>query len=321
MLDRSRFVGVDVSKAVLDVAVGVDGPARRVANTPAGHRRLIGELKRVAPVRIVLESTGGYERAVFEKLVGAGLPAVRVNPRQVRDFARATGVLAKTDAIDARVLARFASAVVPASRPLPSPSQQRLGELQGRRAAMVETRTAEENRLEHTRDAFLVRTINAVIDTLNQQIRLIEQESRDVIAEHERLERVFEILTSVPGVGPVTAAVLMGQMPELGSLSRQAVASLAGVAPFNDDSGARRGQRRIRGGRSVVRTVLYMAAFNAVRVNPVIQEDFKRLIAAKKPYKLAMTACMRKLLTILNALVRDDVRWGEKTRPNIPATP
>jgi transposase len=311
-MDRSSFVGVDVSKTALDVAFGPDGPVKRVPNTAAGHRGITAELARRRPVRIVLESTGGYERSVLERLVRAGLPAVRVNPRQVRDFARATGVLAKTDAIDARVLAGFAAAVVPVQRPLPAPEQRRLSELQGRRSTLVGLRTSEHNRLEHVQDRLIVRTIKAVIDALNEQIRLIEQESQQLIAEHKRLERTYQILTSVPGVGPVTAAVLMGQMPELGTLSRQAAASLAGLAPFNDDSGERRGQRRIRGGRSGVRTALYMAAFNALRTNPIIREDFQRLTAAGKPYKLAMTACMRKLLTILNALVRDDACWDEK---------
>jgi transposase len=308
----SPVAGIDVSKASLDVALGIGAPVRRFDNTPAGHRALARALGKAAPARIVLEATGGYERAVLRHLTERGLPAIRVNPRQVRDFARATGVLAKTDAIDARVLARFAAAVEPVHRPLPAPEQERLSDLQARRAQIVALRTAESNRLEQATDKLIRRTIEEVIGTLEKQIKAIEAESAAVIAAHARLERIHDILTSVPGVGPVTAGVLMGDMPELGTLSRQAAAALAGLAPYNDDSGKQAGKRRIRGGRAQVRTVLYMATLTALRCNPVIIEDFERLTADGKPYKVAMAACMRKLLTILNALVRDDMRWGEK---------
>lgn len=320
VVDAARVVGIDVSKAALDVAEG-SGPVVRFGNTPAGHRALARRLARARPARIVMEATGGYERAVLRHLADRGLPAIRVNPRQVRDFARATGVLAKTDAIDARVLARFAAAVEPAHRPLPAPEQERLGALQARRAQLVAMRTAEMNRLEQTTDALITRTINAVIRALDKQIELIEAESRQVIDQHARLQRLYDILTSVPGVGPVTAAVLMGDMPELGTLSRQAAAALAGLAPYHDESGTHRGKRRIRGGRAQVRTVLYMATLTALRCNPAIAEDFQRLTADGKPHKVAMTACMRKLLTILNALVRDDMLWGQKNTSNNPKIP
>lgn len=321
MIDSSSVVGIDVSKASLDVAFGLDDPVRSFPNEPKGHRALARMLAKRPPSRIVLEATGGYERLALRHLSEKRLPAIRVNPRQVRDFARATGVLAKTDAIDARVLVRFGSAVEPVHRPLPSPEQERLAFLQTRRGQLVALRTAELNRLEQTTDALITRTIKAVIRTLEQQIKLIEAESAEVIAEHRQLERTYAILTSVPGIGPVTAAVLLGQMPELGSVSRQAAAALAGLAPFNKDSGAQRGQRHIRGGRAPVRTALYMAALSAVRCNPVIAEDFQRLSAAGKPHKVVMAACMRKLLTILNALVRDDLLWDQKQPPNIPTHP
>jgi transposase len=311
-------VGIDVSKAALDVALTPDAKVRRYHNTPAGRRSLATALTKAAPARIVLEATGGYEHPLLRTLIQAGLPAVRVNPRQVRDFAKATGVLAKTDAIDARVLSRFASAVEPVHRPLPSPEQERLGRLQARREQIVGLRTAERNRLEQATDPLIKRTIQAVIRTLERQIEIIEAESAEVIAQHQKLERTYRVLTSVPGVGPVTAAVLMGQMPELGTLSRQAASALAGLAPYNDDSGQKKGARHIRGGRSQVRAALYMATLNAVKCNPVIQEDFARFIAQNRPWKVAMTACMRKLLTILNALVRDDMLWGEKTHHNPP---
>jgi transposase len=315
VIDSSSVVGIDVSKASLDVAFGLEAPVQQFPNEPRGHRALARALVGRAPTRIVLEATGGYERRALRHLCERRLPAIRVNPRQVRDFARATGILAKTDAIDARVLVRFGSAVEPVHRPLPSKEQERLAFLQSRRVQILALRTAESNRLELTTDALITRTIRAVIKTLDQQIELIKAESALVIAEHQELERTYAILTSVPGVGPVTAAVLMGHMPELGTLSRQGAAALAGLAPFNKDSGAQRGQRHIRGGRAPVRTALYMATLTAARCNPVIAEDFARFTAAGKTHKLAMTACMRKLLTILNALVRDDMLWGEKTSP------
>jgi transposase len=312
MIDPVSVVGIDVSKASLDVAFGLEAPLRQFSNCPTGHRALVRALAKHRPVRIVVEATGGYERPAVRLLSDAQLPAIRVNPRQVRDFARATGQLAKTDALDARILVRFGSAVEPPQRPLPSRAQERLALLQTRRVQLVGLRTAELNRLEMTTDALITRTIRAVIRTLEKQIELIEAESAEVIAQHQQLERTYAILTSVPGVGPITAAVLMGHMPELGNLSRQAAAALAGLAPFNKDSGSMRGQRHIRGGRAPVRTALYMATLTAARCNPVIQEDFARLTAAGKGHKVVMTACMRKLLTILNALVRDDMLWGEK---------
>lgn len=322
MLDPSQVVGIDVSKAALDVAFGLDEPVRQFPNTPRGHRALAGALRRRRPTRIVMEATGGYELPVLRHLDGRELPAVRVNPRQVRDFARSTGQLAKTDEIDARVLVRFGSAIDPVRRPLPAPEQERISRLSTRRGQLVELRTMERNRLEHdSSDRLITRTIEAVIETLNEQIQAIEAESADVIAQHAKLERTYAILTSVPGVGPATAAVLIGAMPELGTLSRQEAAALAGLAPFNHDSGTMRGQRHIRGGRLQVRNALYMATFVGLKHNPVIMEDFARLTAAGKPHKVAMTACMRKLLTILNALVRDDCTWGVKAHPRNPPSP
>jgi transposase len=319
MIDSSSVIGIDVSKASLDVAFGLERPVQRFPNHPKGHRALARAIAKGAPSRIVLEATGGYEHPLLRHLSEQRFPAIRVNPRQVRDFARSTGQLAKTDAIDARILVRFGAAVEPQHRPLPSREQERLALLHTRRVQVVGLRTAEINRLQQATDAFITRTIKAVIKTLERQIELIEAESAQVIAEHRQLQRTYEILLSVPGVGPVTAGILLGSMPELGTLSRQAAASLAGLAPFNQDSGNQRGQRHIRGGRAQVRTILYMATLTAVRCNPVITEDFERLTAAGKPYKVVMTACMRKLLTILNALVRDDLCWGEKAAAKSPS--
>jgi transposase len=321
MIDVASVVGIDVSKASLDVAFGMESAVQQFPNEPKGHRALARALVKRKASRIIMEATGGYEHRVLRHLADQRLPAIRVNPRQVRDFARATGILAKTDAIDARVLVRFGAAVEPEHRPLPSLEQERLAGLQARRAQLVSARTAQTNRLEQATDAVIKRTIKAVIKTLEQQIELVEAESAEVIAAHRHLERVYIVLTSVPGVGPVTASVLMGSMPELGTLSRQAVAALAGLAPYNQDSGTQRGQRHIRGGRAEVRTALYMATLTALRCNPVIAEDFERLTKAGKTHKVAMTACMRKLLTILNALVRDDMLWGQKNSSKSPQSP
>jgi len=312
MIDVASVVGIDVSKATLDVAFGIDSPIRQFPNEPKGHRALAKILIKRKVSRIVLEATGGCEHAVVRHLADQRLPAIRVNPRQVRDFARATGILAKTDALDARVLARFGAAVEPEVRPLPSPAQEKVARLHARRSQLVALHTAEINRLQQATDPLIKRTIKAVIKTLDKQIELIEAESAEVIREYKELERIYTIVDSAPGVGPVTAAMLIGCMPELGTLSRQEVAALAGLAPFNRDSGTQRGQRHIRGGRAQVRTVLYMATLSAVRSNPVIREDFERFTKAGKEGKVALTACMRKLLTILNAMVRDDMLWGEK---------
>lgn len=321
MIDLASVVGIDVSKASLDVAFGTAPGVRSFPNQPKGHRALAKELAKHKPSRVVLEATGGYEHQLLRYLTDLHLPAIRVNPRQVRDYARATGILAKTDAIDAAILVRFGAAVEPQHRPLPAPEQERLARLQTRRVQLIAHRTAELNRAKQATDASITRTIKAMLRTIDRQIALIEAESAEVIAAHQHLERTFEVLTSVPGVGPVTAAVLIGHMPELGSLSRQEAAALAGLAPFNRDSGTHRGQRHIRGGRAPVRTALYMAVLTAARCNPVIAEDFKRLTEAGKTHKVAMTACMRKLLTILNALVRDDLLWGEKNSAKNPSKP
>jgi transposase len=321
--EYSSIIGIDVSKASLDVAFGLQGRVRRFSNEPAGHRALARALAKRSPTCIVLEATGGYERAVLRHLATQRLPAVRVNPRQVRDFARASGILAKTDALDAAVLVRFAAAMRPEPRALPTPEQERLAALHTRRTQLVEKRTSERNQLQTVTDALIVRTIKQMIKTIDQQIALLEAEAAEVIAQHRQLERSFEILTSIPGIAAVTAGVLLSHMPELGTLSRQAVASLAGLAPFNHDSGTQRGQRHIRGGRTMVRSALYMAALSAVQHNKVLREDYERMVQQSgKPPKVALTACMRKLLTIANALVRDDCCWDEKKSPNnSPKTP
>jgi len=314
-------VGIDVSKHTLDVAFGESGPIEQFKNTIPGRRALGQMLLKLAPSCIVMEATGGYERAVLEHLQSLPLPVLRINPRQVRDFAKAKGILAKTDALDARVLADFARLLRPQVRPPKSPEIQRLNDLVTRRRQIVESKTREKNHLEQVTSTKIKKTIHAVLETLDEQLDIIEKEIAATIKEHDRLKRSMDILTSVPGIGNTTAAVLVAQMPELGQVSRQAIAALAGLAPFNNDSGMSSGKRAIRGGRAQVRATLYMATLTAARVNPVIREDVKRLVDGGKPAKVALTAGMRKLLTIANALIRDDYMWGEKETSKRPTQP
>ena len=309
------FVGIDVSKHVLDVAIGRDGPLERFDNTPAGHRRLASRLGRLHPATIALEATGGYEEPVLRALDHARLPAVRLNPRPVRDFARGLNILGKTDRLDARVLAAYARLAEPPCRPLPDAVTVELRALTTRRRQLVEMRTAEHNRLEGETCRAVLSSLRRSLRSIEAQIDSLRKRMDDLIAQHDPLRRRVEILESVPGVGRTTAALLAAELPELGSLSRQAIAALVGVAPYPDDSGGRQGPRHIRGGRLTVRTALYMAALVASRRNPVLREDYQRLIAAGKPPKVALIALVRKLVTILNAMVREDAIWNPPGSP------
>jgi transposase len=307
------FVGIDIAKDALDVATAEDAPAQRYPNDPAGRRKLCRALKALAPVKVVLEATGGYEDPLLRELHAAGLPVVRVNPRPVRDFARAAGILAKTDAIDARVLSRYARVMDPPLRHAKSERSTELDRLVSRRRQLTEMRTQERNRLGLESSKAVVRSLNRMVRTIEESIEQLEAEIADLIARQQNLERQAELLRSVPGVGLVTAATLLAELPELGTLPRQEIASLVGVAPFNDDSGNRQGRRSIRGGRRDLRATVYMATLVAVRHNPVIAEDYRRLLAAGKLPKVALVACMRKLLTILNAMLRDNKPWTSRT--------
>jgi transposase len=307
------FVGIDVSKDALDVSPGIDAPVERFENNPAGHRRLASRLRRLSPAKIVLEATGGYEARALGALSKAGLPVVRVNPRPVRDFAKGLNILAKTDRIDARILARYAKLADPPRRPPPDERTEELGALTERRRQLVQIRVAETNRLEQQLSKAVAASIRASVRFLEKAIGTIEDRMKDLTDACEPLRRRVELLDSVPGVGRNPALVLASELPELGSLSRQQVAALAGLAPYNNDSGRHKGKRTIRGGRADARSALYMAALVAVRRNPALTEDYQRLIAAGKPPKVALIACARKLLTILNAIIRDDRPW---TPPN-----
>ena len=301
-------VGIDVAKARLDVAVQPTGTTWTVPRARGGLRRLQGQLEALRPTRIVLEASGGYERAVVAALSAAGLPVVVVNPRQTRDFARAHGILAKTDRPDARVLARFAAAVRPPLRPQPSAAVQDLQLLSRRRRQLVADRAAEQQRRRHDR-AHLDLGFDPLAAALTAALAQVDRQLAALVQAEPALRARAAWLQSIPGIGPVTAAVLLAEVPELGTCSRQQVAALVGVAPFNRDSGAWRGRRSCWGGRAQVRAALYMAALTATRVNPTLRACYQRLIAAGKPPKVALVACMRKLPVLCNALCKSQTIW------------
>jgi transposase len=303
------FVGLDVAKDHLDGHVRPSGENFVVTHDEAGLTQLVARLQALRPTLVVLEATGGYEATVAATLAGATLPVAVVNPRQIRDFARATGMLAKTDTLDARVIARFAEAVRPAVRPLPTEHAERLGALIVRRRQLVEMLGAETNRRQQTRDRELRRRIEAHMTWLERALRDLETDLHDTIRSSPAWRETENLLTSVPGVGPITASTLIAELPELGRLDRRQIAALVGVAPFNQDSGTLRGRRMIRGGRSPVRRVLYMATLTATRHNPVLAAFYQRLRTTGHPAKVALIAALRKLLTILNAILRDRRPW------------
>lgn len=307
-----RCVGIDVAKATLDVQVRPSDERWTVANDDAGIRTLVEQLRGVAPTQVVLEATGGYELAVVSALAAAALPVVVVNPRQVRDFAKATGRLAKTDRLDAAVLARFAEQVQPEARPLATADQQELDALLTRRRQLIEMLTAEKNRLGQVfvRGGKQVRkSLKTHITFLERELRMTDTDLGELVRKSPVWRERDDLLQSAPGVGPVLSRTILAALPELGHLDRKAIAALVGVAPMNRDSGLMRGKRMIFGGRAPVRAALYMGALTATRCNPVIRAFYQRLVAAGKPKKVALTACMRKLLIILNAMVRQGTRW------------
>lgn len=303
-------VGMDVSKAQLDVAVYETGEVWHTTNDNAGHARLVTWLKALPPQLIVLEASGGLETAVVIEVYTAGLPVAVVHPARVRDFARATGTLAKTDPIDAKLLARFAQAVHPPTRRLPSAEAQQFAALVARRQQIVEMLTMERNRLASAPTCSQER-IQKHVAWLEAELAALNTERDEFIHHHSPWRERADILDSAPGIGAVTTSMLLSDLPELGSLNRKQIAALVGVAPFNHDSGHHRGKRRIKGGRASVRQVLYMATLNATRFNPIIRTFYERLIQAGKEKKVAIVACMRKLLTILNAMLRTEQPWRD----------
>jgi transposase len=302
------FVGIDVAKAQLDMALRPTGERWALTNDDAGIAVLVPRLQAIAPQLIVLEATGSYQRAVVAALAAAGLPVAVVNPRHARDFAKATGQLAKTDALDARALAHFAEAVRPMPRPLPDTQADELRAWLARRRQLVTMRTAEQNRL-GSAPPRLQPDIQAHITWLNTRLTTLDDDLDTTLRASPVWREREELLRSVPGIGPVCARTLLLDLPELGTLNRQRLAALVGVAPLNRDSGTLRGSRTTWGGRAHVRATLYMSTLVAVRYNPVFKAFYERLRAAGKAAKLALTACMRKLLTILNAMVKHHAPW------------
>ena len=315
-----RFVGIDVAKAALDVFIGSAGTVFTVANNEVGIRDLVRQL--VPTDFVILEATGGLETPVASALAAAGIAVAIVNPRQVRDFARATGRLAKTDRLDAEVLARFGEAVRPETRPLADEQAQALEALVTRRRQLIEMLTAEKNRRARA-PKVLHRSIDEHIRWLEKRLAVFDDELGELIRNTPLWRERDELLRSVPGVGKVLSSTLLAQLPELGTLNRKQIAALAGLAPFNRDSGSMRGSRCIWGGRAQVRRVLYMATVAGVRSNPTIRAFYLRLRTNGKHAKPALIACMRKFLVILNAMLHDKTHWQTPalTSPTSPLSP
>lgn len=308
----TKAIGVDVAKRALDVAANDQTPVQRFDNSPAGWSELIQWARGHAPAQIVIEATGGYEQGVLAALFEADLPVCHVNPRQVRDFAKATGELAKTDALDARILAQMGALLDLHRYVPPRAAERQLQALVSRRSTLVRMRTAERNRRPQA-DRVVRASIEEIIEALNQAIQAIEARIHQLLTQASPVAERARHLDQVPGIGQINAAGLLGHIPELGHLNRKAIAKLVGVAPLNRDSGAWRGRRSTWGGRAAARSVLYMATLVAVRYEPGLRTRYERLLAAGKPPKVALVACMRSLLIRINAMLRDGTDWQSDT--------
>ena len=316
MEGEARFVGIDVSKAQVDVAVRPTGKRWTLPYDETGIEGLIPQIVDLEPALVLLEATGGLELPLVAALAAAALPVVVVNPRQVRDFAKATGTLAKTDTLDAAVLAHFADAVRPEVRPLRDAETQALNSLTARRHQVMTMLVSEKNRLGSAIGAVSPR-IEAHIAWLEQELSDLDKGLRQTLRQSPVWREKDDLLRTVPGVGKQLSLTLLANLPELGTLNRREIAALVGVAPYNRDSGTRRGKRAVWGGRSRVRAVLYMGALVASRHNPAIRDFYQRLLASGKPKKLALVACMRKLLVILNSMLKNGSPWCDMTQPEI----
>ena len=322
--DRDKFmeptartlVGIDVAKHSLEVYLASEDRCLTIKNSTDGFKQLLVELPAAGSCLVVIEATGGYQSRVVGALVAGGHQVAVVNPRQVRDFARGLGIVAKTDRLDARVIARFGEQVRPRTVEVGSEKQAELRELVTRRRQLVELRTAEKNRLETTLTKVVRKNVRHLIEQLDKQIRQLDEAIGQMVENEPGLSSKAAVMETVPGVGPVTVTSLLVDLPELGRLNRQQVAALVGVAPFNRDSGKFHGRRAIWGGRSAIRSVLYMAALTARRSNPLIRAFAQRLEAAGKPFKVVLTACMRKLLVILNYMVKNNLPWNSNLHPH-----
>lgn len=307
-IKQQRNIGIDVGKSFLDVFILELDKHWQVHNTIDGVRALRKTLKRFNLTRIVVEATGGYERTLVEVLAEAELPVVVVQPINVRRFAKVQGILAKTDRIDAKVIAQFSAIIKPEIRPISSKKVRYIRDLLARKRQLMETRTQELNREHKAQDA-IMRSHRRMIKFIEKELEWVNKRLTKEVALVTEWQETYDLLLSVPGIGPGVAHTLLGELPELGSLSGRQVGALCGLAPFNRDSGAMRGKRRIKGGRAPIRTVLYMAMMSAIQCNPVMKRFFNRLVAEGKHKKVALTACMRKMMTILNAMVRDGQPW------------
>jgi transposase len=303
------FVGIDVSKARLDVCLLPGGELREFTNDRAGQAELAALLRSFPSCLVVIESTGGYERAALLAVQDAGIPIALVNPRQIRDFARALGQYAKTDHLDAGVLAEFAARVQPAPQAKVPEKQRELNALVVRRRQLLEQQVAEKNRQQQTEDKFIQKTLQRMLKAIDRELKAVEHRIAELLQSDDDWRARLELLRSVPGVGQVTGATIMAELPELGRLNRQQIAALAGVAPYPRDSGRFRGKRAVWGGRRSLRSVLYMAALTARRCNPVIRSFAQRLHAAGKSFKVIQVACIRKLLIILNTMLKNNTQW------------
>jgi len=305
-------VGIDVSKQHLDWVLGAEGIVERSLNTRSGVRGIVARLSKIELASIIVESTGGYERALTEALSVADLPVIVVNPWRVRRFGEGLGVLAKTDPLDARVLALFGERARPPRRPLPGPRQREMADLVRRRRQLIAMIVAEKNRLD-TASRIIQRDIKSLVQLLERRVAKLDQRIDQAIIDDAEQAENWKRLQTAPSVGPGVARALIVDLPELGALGRRQITSLVGLAPFAKDSGKKSGYRRIRAGRAAPRTALYLAAMNGARFNPVLRAMYERMIAAGKPPKVALIALARKLLTILNAMVRDGTDWAETT--------
>lgn len=307
-----KTVGIDVSKAKLDVAILPCGEELGISNDEGGCRVLAAKLKELNPSRIVLEATGGHENLVAGILSAEGLPVVVVNPRQIRDFAKATGKLAKTDRIDAKIIARFAEAIKPEPRPLKDDEAQALTAIITRRRQIVEMITAERNRLAISHER-VKKDIRETIEWLQKRLKEIDNDLSKNVEANTVWKAKIDILQSCKGIGPGNSTMMVCCLPELGTLNRREIAALVGVCPYNRDSGTMRGKRAIFGGRAIVRAMLYMGTLSAIRYNQTIKLFYDRLRKAGKLRKVAIVACMRKLLTILNAMLKNETKWEPKS--------
>ncbi len=310
MQKNKEYVGVDVSKERLDMVVYSTGEIRSFGNDDAGIAAATSWLRQVNPAITVMEATGGMEVSLYVALQEANLPVAVINPRQIRDFAKSMGILAKTDKVDAKVLARYAATIQPEVRPLPDEEARQLKSLVTRRRQLVEMIIAESNRVTTTRDKTMKQRIHAHIDWLKQELAAIDKGMSQMMKENPVWHAKDKLLRSVPGVGPVLSTTLIADLSELGSLNRKKIAALVGVAPLNRDSGKHRGERRIWGGRCSVRQPLYMATLSAARFNPNIRSFYEHLLTNGKEKKVALTACMHKLLMILNVMLKHNSYWS-----------